>query len=296
VLLTGALGFTGKFVEKSLVQSGFYVIGIGNKESFKDNYFQVDLLDISSLKKIVSFVRPDYVIHLAGIAFVESKMPNLFYEVNLIGTRNLLSCIATLSDSPKKVILASSANIYGHQVPGSIKESAVPNPVNDYAISKYSMELIAKLWSNEFPITIARPFNYTGLGQTNHFVIPKIVSHFINKSPMLELGNLQVCRDFSDVRTVAEIYVALLQDKLSDFKVVNICSGRSISLNYIISLCERYSNYRPNVSVNPKYVRSNEIEELYGSTDYLYSLLPSISPIPIEETIKWMLCSSDNNP
>jgi nucleoside-diphosphate-sugar epimerase len=201
VLVTGSTSFTGSYVLSELKSKGF---------SFFDNADEsVDLRNYNSVVDLVNKVKPDYVIHLAALSFVGNTNINEIYETNLLGTINLLRALDESGLNLCKVILASSANIYGN-VEGVISESQKPEPVNHYGISKFSMEMAAKQWESKLPLIICRPFNYTGIGQANNFLIPKIIDHFKNKKAIIELGNIDVSRDFSDVRDIARWYVGLL--------------------------------------------------------------------------------------
>ena len=153
------------------------------------------------------------VVHLAALAFVAEQDPALFYQVNVIGTRNLLEALCNQSTHSECTILASSANVYGNSELEIISESSPTRPANDYAVSKLTMEYLAKTYCDKLPITITLPFNYTGVGQSDRFLIPKIVKHFKKRAPVIELGNLDVAREFSDVRDVALIYRLLAEHR-----------------------------------------------------------------------------------
>tara|TARA_B110000977_G_C11032921_1_gene475960 strand:- start:303 stop:1202 length:900 start_codon:yes stop_codon:yes gene_type:complete len=290
VLVTGIDGFTGHYVCQELIAAGYNVYGIG-KKTIKGvvEIFDVDITDYYALSEIVKAVKPDLVVNLAAIAFVNHGNVEDIYKVNLVGCRNLLQALCENDVRPSKVLLVSSANIYGNSDAGILDENIVPSPQNDYAISKYSMELMARLWFDKLPIVITRPFNYTGIGQDEKFLVPKIVSHFTQKKKVIELGNIDVYRDFSDVRFVAATYLQLLESDKSSI-VVNICSGNDCSLRYIIEVVSRLAGYEIEVLVNPDFVRSNEIYKLTGDVKKLRTITTTNS-IPIEDTLKWMFDS-----
>lgn len=289
-LITGVKGFTGRYVAAELEAHGWEVWGTGaHDESGDVRYRRVDLADAAGLREVISEVCPDAVVHLAAIAFVGHGDADAFYRVNLIGTRNLLSALAAAAQRPECVLLASSANVYGNATEGVLNESTPPNPVNDYAVSKLAMEWMARLWMDRLPIVIARPFNYTGVGQAESFLLPKIVAHFRRRAEMIELGNLDVWRDFSDVRAVARAYSRLLEVRPVG-ETVNVCSGRTHSLREVLAMAEAITGHSMRVEVNPAFVRANEVRTLCGDPAKLRRLIGEWDTPPLEDTLRWMLC------
>ena len=287
-LITGVNGFTGRYVAEELVRAGYDVYGTGAISSDLPQYFQVDLLDKIGLARVVLEVQPTVVVHLAAIAFVGHGSANDFYQVNVIGTWNLLESLALHAKSLEAVLIASSANIYGNSTEGVLAENTPSNPANDYAVSKLAMEYMAKLWLDKLPLFFVRPFNYTGIGQSEDFLLPKIVAHFKRKAKFIELGNLDVWRDFSDVRVVAEVYRRLLEVRPFG-QAVNICSGNTYALSEVIALAEKISGHKMEVRVNPAFVRANEVKSLCGDVTRLHSLIGEIKSPSLEDTLRWML-------
>ncbi len=286
-LVTGLAGFTGHYLALELAAAGYEVHGLGARGAATPNFHQIDLTDTEGLRRIISAVQPEVVVHLAAISFVGHDDPEAFYRVNVIGTRNLLTALADTAKNLDCVLLASSANIYGNSNGGIIGEEQPANPENDYAVSKLAMEYMARLWEQRLPLVMVRPFNYTGVGQTERFLLPKIVGHFRRKAKRIELGNLDVWRDFSDVRAVAAAYLGLIKAKPIG-QVFNVCSGQATSLREAISLVEEIAGYKIEVTVNPAYVRPNEVKTLTGSADRLHAVLPNWKALPLRQTLSWM--------
>jgi nucleoside-diphosphate-sugar epimerase len=290
-LITGIHGFTGRFMASELAAQGCEVHGLGSQPSKDSNYHQVDLADLAGLQRLLAEIQPDLIVHLAAIAFVGHGAAQAFYQVNLIGTRNLLEAINTCGKAPDCVLLASSANVYGNASAGMLDESTLPAPANDYAVSKLAMEHMAGLWHERLPIVITRPFNYTGIGQADSFLLPKIVSHFLNQAATIELGNLDVWRDFSDVRSVVSAYRGLLEAKPLG-QTINVCSGTAYSLREIIEMCRHITGQDIEVKVNPSFVRANEVKTLCGNNTRLCYWVPNWSTPALRETLEWMLSAS----
>jgi len=287
-LITGLRGFTGHYVARELAETGYRVFGTvmpGN--DLGTDVLAVDLCDREAVGAMVEQVQPDVVVHLAGIAFVAHSDVEQIYRVNVVGTRNLLEALAGVRHKASSVLLASSANIYGNASVSVITEEEPPAPTNDYAVSKLAMEYMARLWMDKLPITIARPFNYTGVGQGDNFLLPKIVSHFRRKEARIELGNLAIARDFSDVRMVARSYRKLLAAAPRG-EAFNICSARSNSLEEVIDMVSEIAGYRIKVEVNPAFVRTNDVLTLTGSNAKLAGVIGPIEAPPLFDTLRWM--------
>lgn len=289
-LITGINGFTGQYLAGELAAHQYEVFGLGmqSHSPFTPNYRCADLADVDAIAEVVKEIRPDVVAHLAGIAFVGHGTPNDFYDVNLKGTRSLLAALAALDTPPVSVLLASSANVYGNAAAGMLPEESPPNPSNDYAVSKLAMEYMARLWRDRLPIFIVRPFNYTGVGQSTKFLLPKIVDHYRRKADRIELGNLDVWRDFSDVRWVVSTYRRLLEIRPAG-QTINVCSGKLHSLRDVLAQVAHLSNHTLAVEVNPSFVRANEVVRLCGNPRRLQDLIGDTGPPDLDETLAWML-------
>jgi GDP-6-deoxy-D-talose 4-dehydrogenase len=289
VLITGIASFTGPYLARELALSGYEVYGFSQQEFVNKHAtsFEGNLLDIASLENAISSCNPDFIIHLAAITYVPHGDIAEMYLTNVVGTRNLLETIARQSYTPERILLASSANVYGNSVEGALDESTAFSPANDYATSKVAMEYMAKIWSDRLPISVVRPFNYTGVGQSDKFLIPKLVTHFQQRKAEIELGNINVSRDFSDVRFVSAAYRQLLERAHSG-ETYNVCSGDGHSLASIIEKLNVLAGYKIRVAINPAFVRENEVKVLVGSNRKLLDLCPELKCIPMQETLNWM--------
>lgn len=285
VLVTGSSGFTGRYVVDRLTAEGCEVISL-TPRSGESGAGTVDLLDRDALTTALLGLQPELVVHLAAISFVAHGDAEEIYRVNIVGTRNLLEALAALPVPPVHVLLASSANVYGN-VGGVLDEDASLSPQNDYAVSKMAMEAMASLWKDRLPITIVRPFNYTGVGQSERFLIPKIVSHFQRRAAVIELGNIDVSRDFYDVRYVAELYARLLAVPATG-EVYNICSGVEWSLERVINTLREISRHDIEVRVNPAFVRDNEVKSLRGSNEKVLAAVSEMPSYDFSSTLAWM--------
>jgi nucleoside-diphosphate-sugar epimerase len=281
ILLTGASGFTGRYFERAAAAVGHEVVAL-----------QANLSDSTGLTSEVAGVAPQAVVHLGAISFVGHADDGAFYAVNTVGTTNLLRALARLPKQPHKVLLASSANVYGNCPTSPISEAQTPAPVNHYAMSKLAMEHMAGTFADSLPIVITRPFNYTGPGQALNFVIPKLVSHYARRAPMVELGNIQVEREFNDVRMVCDAYLALLAYGQPG-EVFNVCSGQPYTLQTVMETLAELTGHFVQAQVNPAFVRANEVQRLCGDAGKLHALCQragvQLQQPSLRDMLAWML-------
>jgi nucleoside-diphosphate-sugar epimerase len=277
ILLTGAKGFTGQHFIAAATAAGHVLTPL-----------RANLRDIPALRAEVSSIRPDAVVHLAGISFVGHEDDRAFYDVNLFGTLNLLDALIDSEASPKSVLLASSANVYGNCEASPITEAQAPAPVNHYAMSKLAMEHMARTYAQQLPLVVARPFNYTGPGQPSSFLIPKLVEHFARRAPQIELGNLFVEREFNDVRMVCDAYLRLLQHGMPG-ETYNVCTGLPYTLHHVLEELTRLTGHTLDAQVNPSFVRANEVHRLCGSPQKLELAIGALPPRDLTDTLSWML-------
>lgn len=295
VLITGVTGFTGRYMAVELAAHGYEVHGVSYRQPSGELPTAVSAIhccslnDAETLRTLLTEIRPTYIVHLAAVSFVAHTDVDAIYNANLLGTRHLLEAVRMTSTGVEGVLLASSANVYGNATEGVLDESAPFAPANDYAVSKAAMEYLARLYFGRLPLIISRPFNYTGVGQAEQFLIPKIVAHTRRRAEVIELGNLDIARDFCDVRHVVQAYRRLLETPAAIGETVNICSGSAYTLEYVLEQTAALSDHRMEVRVNPTFVRSADVKNLFGSRTKLDSLIGDLPGIELRETLRWMI-------
>lgn len=295
-LVTGGSGFTGRYLIAHLKRQGHRVVALASQPCGADETHHIDLNDSAALRELITRVLPQQVYHLAALSFVGHDKPLDFYRVNVLGTETLLQALTLLS-APPRVLLCSSANVYGANAQAVINEQVLPAPVNHYANSKLAMEHTAQTYAECFPMIVVRPFNYTGPGQAAHFLVPKIVHHIKQRASVIELGNIDVSRDFSDIRDIVRIYCQLISEwpaQAASGSIVNVGSGEAVSLKMLIQKLEMLAQHSLEIKVNPAFVRSNEIPELKACTQRLNEWAPGLKRHSLDQTLADMLAEKPN--
>ena len=289
ILVTGASGFTGHHLCALLRARGHRVVELTEMTPVNADEIEANLLDRASVQTAIRAAAPERVVHLAAIAFPGHARIDEIYRTNLEGSLTLLEALAESGYGKGGVLLASTATVYGPVDSSTITESSPLNPGTHYAVSKLAMEHMARLFAPRLPITVVRPFNYTGPGQREPYLVPKIVRHFVERAAFIELGNIDVIRDFLDVRTVVAMYDRLMRNPAAAGETVNICSGNGRSIRSIVKTLEAITGRTMEIRVNPQWVRVGEPQQMVGSSARLHDLIGAPPAISFETTLRDMM-------
>ena len=325
ILITGATGFVGRHLIRALGEGpssetagGFEVFGTTYPQppwpSDRDIVF-LDLRAEDKLFQLVRDIRPDWVFHLAAISNVRSswQMRRETLETNIVGTQNLLEAVR-LAAPGARVLFISSSDVYG--IVGSAEKPLTEEDpvqiINPYAYSKAAGEMMCGFYAKVegLDIVTARQFPHTGPGQTADFVCPDWARQIVHiergkAKPVIRVGNLEVKRDFSDVRDVVKAYIMLMR-KGRRGEVYNVCSGKALALREILDFLVGEAETRPSrsskrpgaktgrkqaikVQVDPGKLRKTDVPLLLGSNSKLIAETGWSPRIPIEQTLRDLL-------
>lgn len=278
VLVIGAGGFTGRHVMARLNATW---------QPVNAREQGLDLTDPASIGRAIDAVKPDAVINLAAIATLAVTDRDPIFGVNAFGVLNLLEALKQ-RQFQGRVITASSAYIYGPlQSRAPIPESQPPRPHNLYACAKVLAESFCAMHADDLDIVVTRPFNAIGRGHRDTFLVPKIVKHFRDRAPKIELGNTAVARDYTDVRDLAGMYEALLAAKTPP-RLLHLCNGEAVSIDTLIATLSDLTGHKIEVTVNPAFIRANDVLYQCGATDGLKALGFNWQ-YSLRDTLRWML-------
>ena len=251
ILLSGATGFIGRHLQRELKMHNHVVLNL-----------KANLLKKDELETEIAQLDFDHVIHLAGLSHLTSFNPSQLYETNVIGSENLVSSLEKKGGGIS-IFLASSGHVYAPSEAFLSEESKV-QPMSHYASSKLAMEYICNSMIEKNKLIIMRIFNCTGPGQNPSFFIPKVLQSFVNKEESLDVGNLEVEREFNSVHWLVSI-IRSLTEQNTPAGVYNICSGKTYRLEDILSTVSNITNHSLKVNVCQKIVRRNEQKKIAGN-------------------------------
>ncbi len=302
VLITGSEGFVGQTFIKA-ANDKYFIFGLTLSDKFPptDNlenlrYIEGNILNRALIKNILSDFKPDVILHLAAIALTTKNDMEEVMEVNFNGTLNLYLSLLEVQQKIKynpKVIFISSAEVYGKSKnPDNIKEEDPFYPTSVYATSKaagdrlsYQLSQTNNLWTLEL-----RPFPHTGPGQRTGFFVPDMVSQIVEiengKKEEISVGNVDVTRDYSDVRDVVEVYKFFVENEYYQGDAFNISSGNPIKLTEILKILKSLSNKELKFKTDPARLRKNDNPIFVGNSDKLKKFAGWEPKIKIKDTLK----------
>lgn len=306
-VVTGGAGFIGSHLSKKLVKEGLKVIIIdnlceGNLNNIKEirnkvQFYCKDILDLPFLKKIFKGV--DFVFHQAALRSVlrSVKNPLPTNKVNIEGTLNIL--LAAKKNKVKRVIFASSSSVYGEQKAKILNENLCPNPLSPYALSKLTCEVYMKQFSTLYGLeTISlRYFNVFGPFQdpTSEYaaVIPIFITKMLkNQQPVIHWDGNQ-SRDFTYIDNVVEANILAMKAKKTRGEVVNICEGKTISINQLFKTINKILNKNIKPKRAPK--RLGDIRRTLGDISLAQKILKHQVKVTfkkgLKKTIEWFKSS-----
>lgn len=293
-LIFGVNGFVGGYLTKELADHGYEVIGSDMGEAAAhegmSGYYPGNLLDADRVSEIVCATCPDAIVNLAAISSVGQswKVPALTMQVNVVGAINILEAARATRESPK-ILLVGSSEEYAPS-DKSLKETDPLDATNPYGISKVTQERFAELYGERYGLRIyrTRSFNHTGPGQSTKFVIPSWCKQVADiersgKPGVIHVGNLDVVRDFSDVRDVVRAYRMLLESNYAG-EAFNVGSGEALPLCDILGMITSLSTQAITVERDRTLYRPGDTPHICADVNAIASKIGWTSERSLGET------------
>lgn len=298
-LITGVMGFVGRYFVEYLIQqepqSVVYGVDIAPECDMDIKYNSLNLMDSVGVDKIVKQIKPDYIVHLAAMSSVAQSWaePANCFVNNMSAFLNLADAVRN-NDLKTRILSVGSSEEYGiYDQP--MKESFVLHPKSPYSVARLSQEYMSKLYVDNFgmDIVMTRSFNHIGPRQSTRFVIPSFIEQLVNIADgkvenKMMVGNIDVVRDFTDVRDVIDAYYKIIKNA-PNRSVYNVCSGRGTKLRDIIDTTSNTLGIKPSIIVDPSRVRANEIPSVIGDNSKLKTELGWQPKYTLQQTVSDMI-------
>jgi len=301
VFITGATGFAGRHLMAALSPAENIVYGTSYPQPPRPDERSLFPLDLRSARDVFEAVQraaPQWVFHLAAVSNVGYSWANKkeTLETNVLGTFHLFEALKKFVPDAR-VLFVSSSDIYGftpgapEALPAAFSETDTFHLASPYALSKFEGELMAGFFSRfeGLDIVMARPFPHTGPGQSAEFVCSDWARQVIRiergtQDPVIRVGNLDIRRDFTDVRDTVRAYELLLQ-KGRTGEVYNICRGRGVALREILDILLSFSSHTVRVEMDPERQRKVDIPSLVGDNRKIRAETGWEPQVPLQKTL-----------
>ncbi|MFU0826446.1 MAG: GDP-mannose 4,6-dehydratase [Lachnoclostridium sp.] len=298
-LIIGGAGFVGYYLTDHLFHEcgwSVFVTKLENEviEQKDVSVYNLDILDRQAIIDILKEVRPDFIFHLAAQSSVALswKEPALTVDVNVKGSINVLDAIRDLDYKPR-ILLIGSGEEYGNVLPIEIpiREDNHTRPGNIYAATKTCQNMIGKIYADAYDMNIimVRAFNHIGPRQSPMFVVADFCKQVAEiekgiRESIIRVGNLNVKRDFTDVRDVVRAYSILIQ-KGKTGETYNVGSGKAVGINNILDLVLEHSHIDIKVETDAKKIRPIDLPIIEANISKLHECTGWLPTISLDKTI-----------
>jgi GDP-4-dehydro-6-deoxy-D-mannose reductase len=299
ILVTGAAGFAGSHLIDRLAGDGNDIVawhrpgGAPPRTVPRTRWEPVDLLDADAVVAAVARLRPSAVYHCAGAAHVGRSWDSTesTFAINVRGTHHLLQALER-AGADARVLIPSSALVYANANEALTEEHPLL-PGSPYGLSKLAQEMLGRRTNGPLGVTVARAFNHVGPRQDPQFVASGFARRIadIEKGrwdPEISVGNLDACRDLTDVRDTVRAYTMILE-RGTPGRPYNVCSGRAITMRHLLDLLRARARVPVTVKVDPARYRPNDTPLLLGDPSRLHADLGWTAQIPLEQTLDDLL-------
>jgi GDP-4-dehydro-6-deoxy-D-mannose reductase len=304
-LITGITGFVGSHLADYLLSKGdIEVRGIARWRSQKENIkhlekkielYECDIKDMTSVHEVVKSFKPDRIFHLAAQSFVPASWsaPAETLSTNIIGEVNIFESVRDLK-LDTIIQIAGSSEEYGlvHPEEVPISEKNPLRPLSPYGVSKVAQDLLGFQYFRSYGLKIVRTraFNHTGPRRGEVFVCSNFAKQIVEierkkKEPVLNVGNLEAQRDFTDVRDVVKAYW-LATEKCDPGEIYNICSGEPRTIQSILDTLLSFTEVKVEVKKDPSRMRPSDVPILKGDSSKFREKTGWKPEIPFEQTLK----------
>lgn len=268
VLIFGAGGFVGSYLCKEFLNNGYKVSGTDKGEGSalpsEVDFYKTDLMQADEVEKLIGQIQPDIIVNLAAISSVGASwnMPQTTMAINVIGALNIMEAARKSEQKPRILFVGSSEEYVISENP--LDENTQLNANNPYGISKVTQEQFAKLYREQYELKIycVRPFNHTGIGQRDSFVLPSFCKQVAEidksgKDGKIQVGNLKVKRDFSHVKDVVRAYRMIVESDNYN-QIYNVGSGNAYSLEDMLTYIIGLSDQNIEIEVDQNRIRPTD--------------------------------------
>lgn len=287
-LITGSKGFVGKHLKAHLESMGYEI----SEFNYRDGN---DLLDYEGVRNYLNVHRPDYIFHLAAMAYVPESFanPRRAFYINTIGSLNLLEAVRQLG-LKCKIHLAGTSEEYGDSQfgEGVTTEMTLPNPLSPYAISKLAMDHTGRLYTKSYGmhVVITRAFNHAGPGRGEMYAesafAKQIIEVELGRRHFVEHGNLSSVRNYTDVRDIVRAYEKAIHLPSG---VYNICSDQNVSMQEIMDMLVSQSTAEITLKENSALFRPADFSFKIPSCNKFTDLVDWKPEIPLNNTMRDIL-------